>query len=410
MSAPSVETTSDRPCVVVGASLAGLRACEGLRKGGYDGRIVVFGQEMHPPYNRPPLSKTALAQDEPIDPEFFRLGRALDDVEWRLGEPVASADLTARTVSTEGGATQDWSGLIIATGLRPRRLDLPGPQLGRYVVRTVEDTAALRTHITAGAPVVVVGAGFIGCEIAATLSALGAQVHLVDPSAAPMERPLGPMLGQIVHTRLEAAAITFHLGTAPTEYLGGTAVEGVRLDNGTEIPALAVVEAVGGAPNVEWLAGNGLDLSDGVLCGPELHVADRSDVLACGDVARFPHVLHRGLARRIEHWFMAGDTGRQAGRNLASYLTGGRIDDAPFAPMPSFWSDLGLIRLQSFGLPGQGMGDVRLLEGDQDNDLAAGYFHDGELVGVVLIGLGTRYQHYRGEIARVLSTARADAL
>ncbi len=384
--------------IVVGAGLAGLRACEGLRRGGYTGALTVFGSEPDLPYNRPPLSKAALrAADSSLE---FRMPSSLDDVEWRLDAPVSAADLTGRTV-TSGDEVLGWRGLVIATGLTPRRLDLPGPAAGRHVLRTVRDAAGLREQIRSGSRVVVVGAGFIGCEVALTLTAMGARVHLVEPAGLPMAAQLGPLLGAVVRRRLLADGVTLHLGHPPTTWLGSERVEGVALADGTLLAADLVVEAVGSVPNVGWLAGNGLDLSDGVLCDDRLRVAARADVRACGDVARFPHPLRTGEPRRMEHWTLAGDTGRQAGRLLARTLTGAE-PQAEKPVMPSFWSDLGSLRLQSFGIPGDGMGDIRVLEGEPEGEIAVGYHRDGLLTGVVLIGLGNRYQHYRREVDRSL--------
>lgn len=395
------------PCVVVGASLAGLRACEGLRKGGYDGPIVVFGEEADLPYNRPPLSKTALTCSGDLEPEPFRIPPVLDDVEWRLGERVTGADLATRTVTAAGRDVQAWSGLIIATGLAPRRLDLPGPALGRHVIRTVGDARALRDALRPGGTAVVIGAGFIGCELAVSLVSAGIRTHVVDPLTLPMERQLGSLPGARVRETLLSSGVVLHLGAVPVAYEGDGSVEGVRLDDGVLIPATAVIEAVGSIPNTDWLAGNGLDITDGVACDGRLRVGGRPDVFACGDVARYPHPLQGGVPRRMEHWTMAGDTGRHAGRSLARHLTGQELPPGDFSPVPSFWSDLGSTRIQSFGLPGQGMEDIRVLEGDTGGDVAVGYHRDGSLVGVVLFGLGHRHQFYRGQVEQTLASELA---
>jgi 3-phenylpropionate/trans-cinnamate dioxygenase ferredoxin reductase component len=183
------------------------------------------------------------------------------------------------------------------------------------------------------------------------------------------------------------------LGTVPTAFLGNGIVEAVTLADGSRLPADVVVEAVGCRPNVEWLAGNGLDLGDGIRCDAHLRVEGRPDVVACGDLARFPNALFDDVPRRVEHWTMVTDTARRAGTSLGRWLTGQDDDPATFAPVPSFWSDQHDFRLQSFGtLEGEG---VRILEGDLDGEVAVGYHRDGELVGVVMIGLTSRYLHYR---------------
>lgn len=387
--------------VVVGASIAGMRAAEAVRKAGFTGEVVVFGDEPHMPYNRPPLSKDALGNG--IDPErlIFRLPKAAQDAVWRLDTKIVGADLAARTVTTADGSTVDWSGLVIASGLRPRRLPLPGPERGRHVVRTIGDMVALRETLRPGGRLVIVGAGFVGCEVAATAATLGVRVTVVAPEAVPVERPLRAEVGAALRRRHERGGVEFRLGTVPVEYTGAERVEQVVLADGATLATDAVVEAVGCVPNTEWLAGNGIDLSDGVLCDHVLRVAGRADVVACGDVARFPNALFDDVPRRVEHWTMASDSARRAGTTLGRHLAGGQpVDDAPFAPVPSFWSDQYDLRLQSYGAVDLGADDVRILEGEPDGDgMAVGYHRDDRLVGVVLIGLQTRYGHYRGLIA-----------
>jgi NADPH-dependent 2,4-dienoyl-CoA reductase/sulfur reductase-like enzyme len=385
--------------VVVGASMAGLRAAEAVRKAGFTGEVVVIGDEPHPPYNRPPLSKAALRTTPDVTGLLFRAPRR--DIEWRLGKPVVAADLTARTVTLDDGHVLGWNGLVVATGLRPRRLPLPGP--GRHVVRTVEDAATLRASLTPGARLVVVGAGFLGCEVAATARALGVEVDVVAPESVPMQRPLGTELGAAIRRRHEAAGVRFHLGKVPTAFDG--AFDGsVVLADGSRLRADVVVEAVGCAPNVEWLAGNDVDLGDGVVCDNRLRVEGRPDVVACGDVARFPNPLFDGAPRRVEHWTMVTDTARRAGTSLGRWLTGRDEDPTTFAPIPSFWSDQYDFRLQSFGNVALGGDDIRVLEGDLDGEVAVGYHRGSELVGVVLIGLTSRHPYYRQLIATLGST------
>lgn len=387
-------------CVIVGASMAGLRAAEAVRKAGFTGEVVVIGDEPHMPYNRPPLSKDALFGAADADALAFRIPRAAEDVAWRLGERVRGADLGARTVTLAGGETLEWSGLVVATGLSPRRLSLPGPTAGRHVIRTLADVASLRAELVPGARLVIIGAGFIGCEVAAVARTAGLEVDVVAPESVPVERPLGTELGKALQRRHEARGVQFHLGTVPVEFLGTTRVTGVRLSDGTELVADVVLEAVGCVPNTAWLEGNGLDLSDGVLCDNLLRVEGRDDVVACGDIARFPNPRFDDVARRVEHWTMVTDTAKRAGTSLGRHLTGQEPDPVPFTPIPSFWSDQYELRLQSFGALGLGTDEIHVLEGGIDADAAVGYHRDdGELVGVLLIGMANRYQHYRKLIA-----------
>jgi NADPH-dependent 2,4-dienoyl-CoA reductase/sulfur reductase-like enzyme len=385
-------------CVVVGASMGGLRAAEAVRKAGFGGEILVFGTEPHMPYNRPPLSKDALLGD-PEGGLAFRVPRAAQDVTWRLGETVVGADLDAKTVTLEDGQVVEWSGLVVATGLGPRRLSLPGPTAGRHVIRTVGDAAALRDELRPGTRLVIIGAGFIGCEVAAAARAAGIEVDVVAPESVPVERPLQAMLGKALQRRHEARGVRFHLGTVPTGFGGTDRVTSVALANGVELAADVVLEAVGCTPNTGWLDGNGLDLGNGVLCDNLLRVEGRADVVACGDIARFPNPLFDDVPRRVEHWTMVTDTAKRAGATLGAHLAGGDVDERPFAPIPSFWSDQYELRIQSFGAVGLGGDDVRVLEGDLDDAVAVGYHRDDRLVGVVLIGLANRFQHYRSVIS-----------
>lgn len=376
--------------VVAGASLGGLRAAEQLRRAGFTGELVVVGAEPHMPYNRPPLSKEVLAGKASFDSLPFRPKAAARDVVWRLGTAVTSADLGARVVGLSDGTELPYASLVVATGLRPRRLDAPGPAHGRYVVRTVDDARALRGELGPGVRVVVVGAGFIGCEVAATARGLGAEVTVVEPTPLPLRRPLGDLLAGVLLERHRAQGVRFALGRSVVRFTGGPGdrdrVTGVVLDDDALLRADVVVEAVGALPNTEWLAGNGLDLGDGVLCDEQLRVAP--GVVAVGDVARFPNPRYDSVARRVEHWSMPGDSAKHAARVLA----GGVEGLEPFAPLPSFWSDQYGFRIQSFGALGMadGDGDVRVLEGDpadSDGDLLMGY-HDaaGRLVGVAALG------------------------
>ena len=380
-------------CVVVGASLAGLRAAEALCRAGWPGEVALIGDEQERPYNRPPLSKSAMSTE---DIEWLRPGRALKEATWHLGDGAAAVDLTEQVVTTAGGAHFEFDGLVVATGLRPRALSIPGPVGGRFVLRALTHASVLRDALADARSVVVVGAGFIGCELAATVAALGLPVHVVAPEEIPLEQAVGADLGSEIRRRLDDLGVRFHLGTVPERYLGADSVERVVLADGTDLAADVVVEAAGSVPNVDWLEGNGLDLSDGLACDNALRVEGRNRIVAAGDVARFPNHRYDTLPRRVEHWTVAVDTGKHAGRSLAAQLVPDAAAVDEFAPLPTFWSELGTTRLQSFGAPGLGLGDVRLVEGELTGEAALTY-HDerGTLTGVVLLGLPGRYTHYR---------------
>ncbi|MFD8614180.1 NAD(P)/FAD-dependent oxidoreductase [Streptomyces sp. NPDC059631] len=374
--------------VVAGASLAGLRAAEQLRAAGWDGPVTLVGDEPHMPYNRPPLSKEVLAGRASFASLALRPRPAVHDVRWRLGTRVVRADLDRRTVTLADGETLPYGGLVVATGTRPRRLSCPGPRAGRHTVRTLDDARGLRTALARpGARVVVVGAGFIGCEVAATAVALGAaEVTVVDPLPLPMVRPLGELLATALLARHERRGVRFALGTGVTAFTGDDHVTGAVLADGTVLAADVVVESVGSLPNTEWLDGNGLDLTDGVRTDAHLRAGGRPDVIAVGDVARFPNARYDGVPRRVEHWSMPSDTARHAARTLTAHLTGTEEARAPFAPLPTFWSDQHDVRLQCFGAPALGLDDVRVLDGDPAGDLVVGYHRGRRLVGVAALG------------------------
>jgi 3-phenylpropionate/trans-cinnamate dioxygenase ferredoxin reductase component len=393
--------------VVVGGSLAGLRAAEQLRAAGHEGPIRVVGEELHLPYNRPPLSKEVLGDPGDSDLErlhalvAFRRRKSVADVEFVLGAKVESADLHARKLRLADGSHLGYDGLVVATGLRPRRLALPGPTSGRFVLRTLDDVIALREKVVStssttreGRRVVVVGGGFIGTETACTLLGLGCDVTVVEPFGAPMERVLGADLALAVQRYLSGHGVRFVTGVGVDGFTGDDHVTGVTLSDGTVLAADVVVEAVGSVCNTEWLEGNpGLDLSDGVLCDDRLRVVGADHAVAVGDVARFPNVLVDDVPRRVEHWSVPTDTAKRAAPTLVALLRGEEPDAEPFVPIPSFWSDQLELRFQSFGSPGLA-DEVEIAEGDLDRltDGVLALYHrtvDGDRrhVGTVAVNL-----------------------
>ena len=407
MTAPDARQRHHRASIaVVGGSLGGLRSAEQLRRAGHEGPITDYGAEPHPAYNRPPLSKAMLShEDQPnaeeMLPQLAYRPRGVDDVEFRHGVTVTSADLSARTMtwqdSSGGTGTETFDGLVIATGLRSRHLKVPGPTDGRHCLRTIEDCVALRSALEPGAPIVVIGAGFIGTEVACTLHEMGHPVTVVEPAGHPMFRVLGAELAYAVQRFHEAAGITFVIGGGLTSYAGKEHVTGVMLDDGTTLPASVVVEAIGSICNTEWLKGNGLDLSDGVLTNNDLSVIGAANVVAVGDIARFPNPLFDEIPRRVEHWSMPTDTAKRAAATLAAAVNGAEPDLTPFAPIPSFWSDQLELRFQSFGSPG--LGDQIEIEGDLDDLLSgvvATYHRGGVHVGTVALNVpGQRQRELR---------------
>ncbi len=391
--------------VVVGAGLGGLRAAEALRSAGYGGELVLIGEEGHPPYNRPPLSKEALAEGVDLERLEFRRRPSVEDVEWMLGTRVDVVDLHERLVGA-GGVELAWDALVLATGVTARRLVLPGPAEGRHVVRTLDDARSLRSRLTAGTRVVVLGAGFIGCEVAATAVGLGCDVAVAALDAEPMLRPLGATVGAELRRRHEAHGVRFHLGVGIAGLQGADRVSAVELADGTVLAADVVVEAVGSAPAVELVAEQGLETSDGVLVDSALRPL-RADgpldgVAVVGDLARLPYPRFGGGAYRVEHWNLPTETGRRAGAVLAAYLAGSAYEQVlaePFDPLPAFWSDQYDLRMQSFGLPWLADADgVRVLEGDLAGDCVIGYHRGPHLVGVVALGMVRQAIGYRDRL------------
>ena len=390
--------------VIVGAGLGGLRAAEQLRAAGHPGEIVVLGDELVHAYNRPPLSKEALRADTTHEALAYRHKPSVADVQWRLGDRVTAADLDERRVILATGEQLSYDALVAATGVSARRLPLPVPLRRRHTVRTIDNAARLGALLQPGRRVVILGAGFIGCEVAASARASGCDVTVVELAPVPMLGPLGELLGRELQRRHERHDVRFQLGTAVTGISGADGPREVTLADGTRLPADVVVEAVGSVPNVAWLDGNRLDLADGVRCDNRLAMGGRPDAVAVGDVARFPNPLFDDVPRRIEHWSMPTESARRAARTVIESL-GGPGDHRVFAPIPTFWSDQYDIRLQSFGIPALGRDDVRILDGDLAAEVAVGYHAGGRLVGVVLLGMGRALLKYRTMIATAATAA-----
>ncbi|MFZ9987336.1 MAG: NAD(P)/FAD-dependent oxidoreductase [Candidatus Nanopelagicales bacterium] len=371
--------------VVVGAGLGALRAAESLRGQGFD--VMVIGDEPHLPYNRPPLSKESLKGGVEVEGLHFR--RKHDDIDWRLGAAATGCSLQSRVVYVDDAA-YTFDGLVIASGIRPRHLPVPGPQ--PQVLRTADDALALRSRLAPGVSLLVIGAGFIGCEVAATARQLGCEVTVTAYDAEPMMRPLGAQLGAAMKAHHEAHGVTFHLGQGVQEFHA----DGVTLGDGTRLSADVVIEAVGSVPNVEWLHGNDLDLADGVLTDNLMQVLGTDvPVVAVGDIARFPNPRFDDVPRRIEHWNLPTETGKRAGQTLGALLNA-ETPTGDFRPMPAFWSDQYDIGLQSYGLPG--IGEATLVDGEWSGDCIVEYLRDDEVVGVVGVNRTKDLMDYRKSI------------
>ncbi len=385
--------------VVAGGGLGALRTAESLRASGFAGPLTVIGNEDSMPYNRPPLSKGALLNGVDVEALEFPRKSSVDDVDWMVNSTITKADLTDRLLTLDTGEAVPFDALVIATGIRPRRLPFPGPTEGRFVLRTAADAAAVRARLRRELNLVILGSGFLGCEVAATARALGAHVTVIAADHEPMVRPLGDELSSALRRRHEAQGVHFRLGHTIEATNGGDRVRSVTLDDGTELLADVLIEAVGSVPNVEWLEGNGLDLSDGVETDSAMRVpTELAPVVAVGDIARHPNALFGSVPRRVEHWSIPTETGRRAGQTLAQILRGEWPSEAPFTAMPSFWSDQYALRIQSFGMPDLAT-DISLVDGDLNGPCIVEYRDPLGLVGVVGIDRTSDLIPYRKEIA-----------
>lgn len=396
------------PVLIVGASMGGLKAAEALREFGYLGPITAIGEEAYGPYNRPPLSKEALGHEVTLEAVAFSIRPATKDVNWILGTRAESADLEKQTVTDSTGTIHHYSALVIATGLRAKRLDVPNGNLtSRHAVRTLDDAIALREDLKTGAHVVILGAGFIGCEVASTAVKLGCRVTIVATAEHPLIRPLGIELAQEIQRRHEAQGVKFQMGSTIVDLIGQTKVDGVLLDDGSTIHCDLLVEAIGTDVNTEWLEGNDLDLSSGVLTdnamrAVKLDGSPWENVFAVGDIARFTNFLFDDVARRDEHWENPTDTAERVGQVLAPMLTGSEdyptVLAEPFAPIPTFWSDQYDMDILAFGVL-EIADEIKLLQGDISGDCVFGYYLEGKMVGVCGIGMRSSVQRYRSTLA-----------
>jgi 3-phenylpropionate/trans-cinnamate dioxygenase ferredoxin reductase component len=391
------------PVVIVGGSLAGLRSAEGIRRAGYKGPIKVIGNEPYLPYNRPPLSKELLSGSGDIDEIYFPIKESVADIEWVLGQAATSLDTKEQKVTDLSGTSHSYSALVIATGLRPKPLPVNSNGIsGVHVLRTFDDAVALRKQLLTGVKVVILGAGFIGCEVAATAIKAGCQVKVVARAHEPMEEALGKTLAKEVKRRHELKGIEFVKGASVFGLIGDGHVQRIILDSGVIYDADLVVVAIGSLPNTEWLEGSGIDISNGVLVDGGLRALSSDgdvieNVFAVGDVARYVNPLFDQVPRRVEHWNLPTETGKRAGQVLGKHLNGESVAETlaePFAPLPSFWSDQYDMHILAFGMTY--LADrSELVAGELSGECVLEYFRDDKLVGVCGIGMRPTIQSYR---------------
>jgi NADPH-dependent 2,4-dienoyl-CoA reductase/sulfur reductase-like enzyme len=361
--------------VIVGAGIGGVRVAEQLRSLGYADPITLVGAEPEPPYDRPPLSKQVLRGERDLvllrEPASYdELGVAL-----RLGVAATGVDTAARTVALDDGTTVRYDALVVATGARPRELPGAPRPAGVHVLRTAEDCRRLRDDVGRASRAVVVGGGFIGCEVAASLRGLGLEVTIVEMASAPLVTVLGERVVPRVVQMHEENGVALRCGVGVESLVGDDRVRAVRLADGSELLADVVVVGLGVSPAVDWLDGSGVSVATGVVCD-ERGRTSAADVFAIGDVAawRDPRT---GAHRRVEHWTTATDHAAV----VAAQIVGGPEADPGRLPVPYFWSDQYRVKIQSLGVPTPDA-DVEVVD-ITDRKRVALYGVDGVLTGVV---------------------------
>ena len=399
--------------VIVGSSLAGVRSTETLRQRGFDGEITVIGAETHMPYDRPPLSKKFLSGD--VDEERISLRKqdVLDElaITWRLGVAATSLDVDARTITLADRTEIQYDGLIIATGGTARTLPMIPMIHGVHTLRTLGDAQRLRDSIAAGRTFVVIGAGFIGLEAAATAKALGANVTVLEGAPAPLIRGLGAEMGTAiaaVHAR-NGVSVRCGVQISGIESQGdgdSARVTAVVLADGERVPADDVLVGIGVSPAVEWLEGSGLTIRDGVVCDEYLN-AGVPHVYAAGDLLRWPNALftHVEPDMRVEHWTNAAEQGAIAAQNLLAEFRG--EERTAYEAVPFFWSDQFDMRIQFLGRAHPDA-QVTVVAGDPaEGRFAAMYTLNDRLVAVLGVTMPKMVMPSRALLLKNTSTAEA---
>jgi 3-phenylpropionate/trans-cinnamate dioxygenase ferredoxin reductase component len=377
--------------VIVGGGLAAARTAEQLRRADYTGPVMIVSDEVHLPYDRPPLSKEVLRKE--VDDTALKPREWYDEnnITLRLGSAATGLDTHEQTVTLDDGTVLGYEELVIATGLVPRRIPAFPDLEGIRVLRSFDESMALREHASAAQHAVVIGAGFIGCEVAASLRGVGVDVVLVEPQPQPLAAVLGEQIGELVARLHRDEGVDVRLGVGVAEVRGDGHVDTVVLTDGTELPADLVVVGIGSRPATEWLDGSGIEvgpLDGGVLCD-EAGRTSAPNVWALGDVASWRDPM--GHQARVEHWSNVADQARvvvpaMLGREVPSNVV-----------VPYFWSDQYDVKIQCLGEP-QATDTVHLVHDDGRKFLAY-YERDGVLVGVVGGGLPGKVMKVRGKIA-----------
>lgn len=374
--------------VIVGGGLAAARTAEQLRRSEYAGPVTIVSDEDHLPYDRPPLSKEVLrseTDDVTLKPaEFY----SDNDITMRLGAGATAVDTAAKTVTLRDGAAVAYDELVIATGLVPKRIPSFPDLAGIHVLRNLDESIKLRREAGSARRAVVIGAGFIGCEVAASLRRLGVDVVLVEPQPAPLASVLGPQIGELVARLHRAEGVDVRCGVGVAEVKGETKVGSVVLSDGTEVEADLVIVGIGSRPATDWLDGSGIALDNGVVCDSQGRTS-APNVWAIGDVASWRDTV--GNQVRVEHWSNVADQARV----LVPALLG--QESSPLVSVPYFWSDQYDVKIQCLGEPEAD--DVVHIVQDDGRKFLAFYERDGVVAGVVGGGLPGKVMKARSKIA-----------
>jgi 3-phenylpropionate/trans-cinnamate dioxygenase ferredoxin reductase subunit len=364
---------------VVGASLAGAKAAEAARGAGFDGRIVLIGDEPGAPYERPPLSKAVLRGEKDagtthVHPDGFYADHAIE----RVTDHVAALDLTARAVTLAGGGAVGFDTAVLATGAAPRRLEVPGAELdGVHHLRTVDDALRLRDAIRTATRVAVIGAGWIGSEVAASARQMGAEVVLVDPGPVPLRRVLGDQIGEVFRQLHADHGVDLRLGSGVSGLRGVETVEAVVLDDGRVEAADVVVVGVGVTPRTDLAARADMRVENGIVTDEHLETSVPG-IYAAGDVANAWHP-HYGHHLRVEHWANALNQGTTAGRNAAGTREA-------YTRLPYFFSDQYDLGMEYVGHADPG--DSVTIRGDLDSREFIAYWHrDGVVTAAMNVNV-----------------------
>jgi 3-phenylpropionate/trans-cinnamate dioxygenase ferredoxin reductase component len=387
----SAETSQDATAgvVIVGGGLAATRTAEQLRRSEFPGPITIVSDEDHLPYDRPPLSKEVLRSE--VEDVTLKPAEYYDEhnITLRLGSAARTLDTAAQTVTLEDGTVLGYDELVIATGLVPRRIPSFPDLDGIRVLRSFDEALALRKHAATARHAVVVGAGFIGCEVAASLRGLGVDVVLVEPQPAPLASVLGEQIGGLVARLHRAEGVDVRTGVGVAEVTGGAGhVEKVILTDGSELDADLVVVGIGSRPATDWLDGSGVQVDNGVVCDTSGRTS-APNVWALGDVASWRDAT--GHQVRVEHW---SNVAEQA-RVVVPVMLGKEPPQA--VVVPYFWSDQYDVKIQCLGEPAAD--DIVHMVEDDGRKFLAYYERDGVVAGVVGGGMPGKVMKSRAKIA-----------